>query len=178
MHVCFPTIKFTLKDASWFKCRSESLLQLSTNNRNIRNNAGIRFDYDSAVHLSFPPTRERVVRRRGGLKLPVEDSIYKGHKEPFSHGKLRGFDCVNSFDLVCASVCVNDVAASILVHCLSQKRESAAAARFPWKCWRRRAASQSLHLIGIPGNCRRKECSILRAVVYDPDKLAFARFRR
>ncbi|KYM78773.1 Signal recognition particle receptor subunit beta [Atta colombica] len=35
-----------------------------------------------------------------------------------------------------------------------------------------------LHLIGIPGNSRWRECSILRAAVYDLDKLAFAGFRR
>lgn len=70
-------------------------------------------------------------------------------------------------------VCVNRVAV-LLAH-RSSVGAGACRCSVPMKLL---TASGGLHLIGIPGNSRWKECSILRAAVYDLDKLAFARFQR
>lgn len=120
---------------------------------------------------SLIPAYRKRAKEEAAWNCQLRLWIYKGPGRP-SPDRRGGDPILSIFWAWFVRVYVNRVAV-LLAHRSSVEREPAAA-RFPWSCWRR----TGLHLIGILGSSRWKECSILRAVVYDLDKLAFAGFRR
>lgn len=124
---------------------------------------------------SLIPAYGKRVREEAVWNYQLRLRIYKGPTR-------RDWDLARRSDLVdpparfmlCVCVCQSR-------RCVSSTLEpsgSRLSRSVPMKSLTASGSSQSPHLIGIPDNSRWKECSILRAVVYDPDKLAFAAFRR
>jgi len=112
--------------------------------RDIWNNTSTRFDYDSAVHLSFPPTGSASERRR----LEIASCGFGFIKDRLAEFRPTWrSDLVDFLSPVC--MCVNRVAV-FLAYRSSAEREPAAA-RFPWSCWRRSAVCISLVFRATPG---------------------------
>jgi len=122
---------------------------------------------------SLIPAYRKCVREEAARNCQLRLWIYKG-PTGWVQTNVAIWSCRFSEPPVCTSVCQSRrcvPSISFLVRAGARRRCSV-----PMKLLT--AFGGRLHLIGIPGNSRRRECSILRAAVYDLDKLAFAGFRR
>lgn len=140
-----------------------------------------RFDYDSAVHLSLPPTRHRILAMNDRLKLPAAALRFIKDRSRGSRGQREIRSCRSSSGLVCASVCQSSrrATSTVLVNELWPASHEATVGNLrkkpPLSLVFRANLTFSLSLFlclspfspALPG----MEYSILRGTLYDADKL-------
>lgn len=151
----------TIQRRKWLK---QDYHATTTYLKQCRYSIRLRFRSSSLI----PVYRKRIKRRR----LEIASCGFGFIKDRLAESRPTWrSDLVDSPSPVRASVCQSR-------RCVSSTsflgRAGACCCSVPMKLL---TASGGLHLIGILDNSRWKECSILRAVVYDLDKLAFARFQ-
>lgn len=147
--------------------------------RGIWNNAGTRFDYDSSSSSFIPAYGKRVRRRRRPeIASCGQLRIYKGPADQPGSDR-RGDPSILSILQPGLCECVS-IASLRFQHTVPRSSRGArcccCCCSVPMKPLTA-SGSQSPTSHWYSGQLP-VECSILQAVVYDPDKLAFAGFRR